>query len=112
MQLIYRLSPTDILCNGGNTGAIEITTIGGTVDPLSDYVYSWTGPNGFTSIAGDLTSLEAGTYELSVLDDNSCTGSLSVTLTENPLIVIEETVTPSNCGQINGQVCIAISGGR
>ena len=103
---------TDILCNGGNTGSIEITTIGGTVDPLSDYVYSWTGPNGFTSTDGDLTSLEAGTYELSVLDDNSCTGSLSVTLTENPLIVIDETVTDANCGQANGQVCIAISGGN
>ncbi|MDC0314015.1 gliding motility-associated C-terminal domain-containing protein [Flavobacteriales bacterium] len=104
--------PTDILCNGSSTGSIEITTIGGTVDPLSDYVYSWTGPNGFTSTDGDLTSLEAGTYELSVLDDNSCTGSLSVTLTENPLIVIDETVTDANCGQANGQVCIAISGGN
>ena len=43
----------EISCNGANDGSIDTTVNGGT----SNYTYSWTGPNGFTSSAADLSNL-------------------------------------------------------
>lgn len=53
----------------GNDGSIDLTVSGGT----SAYTYSWTGPNGFTSTDEDPTGLEAGTYDVTVTDNNGCT---------------------------------------
>jgi hypothetical protein len=55
----------NVSCNGGNDGAIETTTFGG----VSPYTYSWTPQSGTTS---NLTSLSAGTYDLSIEDSNGC----------------------------------------
>ena len=55
----------NVSCNGGNDGAIETTTFGG----VSPYTYSWAPQTGTTS---NLTSLSAGTYNLSIEDSNGC----------------------------------------
>lgn len=58
----------DIKPSSGSNGVIEIEIEGG-VDPYSP---TWTGPNGFTSYDEDLYNLEAGRYDLEVIDDNKC----------------------------------------
>jgi gliding motility-associated-like protein len=105
---------TNILCFGGTTGVINITAAGGT----PTYNYSWTGPNGFTSTAEDLTGLAAGTYNLTVTDANGTTGgclaTLSVTLTEPlaPLIVALDNQTNILCfGGTTGVINITAAGG-
>ena len=59
----------------GGDGAINITTTGGG----SGITYSWTGPNGFTSSAEDLSGLSAGTYTVFITDD--CGGQLTLEAT-------------------------------
>ena len=48
----------NISCNGGNDGSINMTVSGGS----GNYIFSWTGPNGFSATTKDLTGLKAGVY--------------------------------------------------
>ena len=52
-------------------GSINLTVSGGT----APFVYSWTGPNSFTSSSEDLTDLASGTYGVSATDANGCTAT-------------------------------------
>ncbi|MDP2384931.1 MAG: PKD-like domain-containing protein [Bacteroidota bacterium] len=65
-------------CSGGN-----INLFG-----TSASSYSWTGPNGFVSsnqnpTINPSTTLETGTYSLTVTDANNCTGQATTSLTVN-----------------------------
>ena len=51
-----------------STGSIDLTVSGGT----TNYNYSWTGPNGFTSTDEDLNALIAGSYQITGSDNNGC----------------------------------------
>lgn len=50
-------------------GVVDITVSGGT----APYDYTWSGPNGFTSLTQDLSGLDTkGMYYVTVRDDNNC----------------------------------------
>ena len=69
-------------CNVPN-GAISITPAGGSGAP--NYVFSWTGPNGFTSTSEDLTALLGGSYNVTISDLNTnCTEVLPPIVVANP----------------------------
>ena len=72
----------NISCNGNNDGSIDASTVGG----CAAYSYAWTGPNGFASTDEDPSMLFAGTYNVTVTDQNGCTASASITLTEPPVL--------------------------
>ncbi|MCB0630200.1 MAG: gliding motility-associated C-terminal domain-containing protein [Saprospiraceae bacterium] len=42
--------------------------------------YNWTGPNGFTSTDANISVGDAGTYSVTVTDQNGCTSTCSLTL--------------------------------
>lgn len=65
---------TDILCFGGNNGAIDLTVTGG----VPGYAYLWN--NG--AVTEDLTGLFAGFYLVTVTDQNGCVVQDSITLTQ------------------------------
>lgn len=104
---------SDVTCNGGEDGVINITVSGGTV--ATGYGYNWVTYNGSGLIATneDQTGLGAGTYNLTVTDDNSCTANASVTINQPSLIVISETaVSDITCnGLTDGSIDISVSGG-
>ncbi len=58
----------NISCAGGNDGFIELAVNGG----LRDYSYYWTNGDGYESTAEDIYDLQAGTYTLTVTDQNGC----------------------------------------
>lgn len=89
------LSGTDIDCFGASTGAIDATVSGGTV--TSSYTYAWSSSNGFTTNTEDITNVEAGTYTLTVTDDNNCTETATVTLNQPATVEITIDMTPVNC---------------
>ncbi|MBK9193928.1 MAG: gliding motility-associated C-terminal domain-containing protein [Flavobacteriales bacterium] len=64
-------------CDGAADGGIDASIVGG----VAPYTIAWSGPNGFTAITEDITSLESGSYTITVTDAVGCTGNASITLT-------------------------------
>ena len=107
---------TNLSCNatdGVADGAIDLTISGGT----GTYTYSWSTSNGsgLNATAQDQTGLSAGTYNVTVTDQNGCTSTGSYTLTQPTSIALVETLTNLDCnaasGAANGAIDLAVSGG-
>lgn len=96
------LNPTNVSCNGGNTGAITASATGGTA-PLS---YAWS--NSATN--STITGLTAGTYTVTVTDSKGCTAVRSITLTQPAAIAITPTVVSATCLPV-GSISVVATGG-
>ena len=92
-----------VLCNGGTTGNVNLITNGGTFP----FTYIWTNNSTFE----DLTNVGAGSYSVTVTDNNSCTTTQSVTVYEPTPIASTFTSSPANCGMSDGSISISVSGG-
>ena len=61
------------MCFGDAAGSLEVDVSGGIKKEISagvfDYVYNWSGPNGYASTSKNIDNLFAGTYTLNVIDD-------------------------------------------
>ncbi|MBU3678816.1 MAG: hypothetical protein FGM32_04315, partial [Candidatus Kapabacteria bacterium] len=106
---------TNVVCNGGSTGTIGISVGGGT--PPYSYNWSKTG-GGFTSTSKDLSGLTAGTYSVTVNDNNGiaggCTDSKTIVVTEPsaPVSVVVSSSQNIACnGTSTGEINITASGG-
>ena len=96
---------TNVLCNGGNTGSISVSTTGGTIA----YSYLWSNGGGANE---DLSNATAGMYTLTVTDANACTAQLSATITEPTALTINLAGTNIFCfGGIDGEVDATVNGG-
>jgi gliding motility-associated-like protein len=124
MQLTgYQLSKSpdgnfNVSCNGGNDGSISMTITGGS----GSYVFSWSGPAGFTANTKDISGLKAGVYICTVEDLNGCLLTPSPTFTLNepaPLVFSSLTTSVANDGTHNincygsntGWISFTVSGG-
>lgn len=96
---------THVLCNGDNTGAIDLTVQGGT----SPYTFSWS--SGQTT--EDITSVLAGSYTYNILDANNCPLSGTEVVNEPAFpLSISSAITHVNCfDESNGVVDLTIAGG-
>ncbi len=93
-----------VLCNGGITGAIDVTVIGGT----GPYTYNWS--NGSTVQLNN--GIVAGVYTLTVTDANGCTISDTYSITEPPLLQVNCSSTPNTCfNSDNGTLNVSVTGG-
>ena len=106
----------DILCFGDATGAISINVTGGTRIEISsgvfDYMYNWSGPNGFTSASKNINNLIAGTYTVAVTDNLGCTTSTDIIINQSPEIEINFTKTDVSCyGETDGFLKVLVTGG-
>lgn len=79
---IYLLShiETNPMCNGGSDGTIDVSYAGGT----PPYSYAWSNYGNSYSLSG----LSAGTYSLTLTDDNGCTSHANFVLTDPTAITI------------------------
>lgn len=50
--------------SGAGSGSIDLSVSGG----VAPFVYSWTGPSGFTATSEDISGLDMGTYTVTVTD--------------------------------------------
>lgn len=98
----------NVLCNGASTASIDLTVSGGS----PTYSAAWTGPASYTASTEDLSSLAAGTYNVTITDANSCTKTSSVTITEPTKLTLSSTKVDLLCnGASTGSVDLTISGG-
>lgn len=99
---------TNVECNGANTGSILVTASGSTNTP---YIFRWTGvANQTDNVANSLArNLTAGTYPLSIRDQDGCRIDSSFTITEPLGIVIDSVEQKNETCLIGGDGLIRIS---
>lgn len=98
------ISGTDALCNGEGSGTATVVATGG----FGDYTYEWS-DNQDTQTADGLM---AGTYTVTVLDENNCSASIDITLGEPSAITTTTTASTIGCfGIPDGEVSVTVTGG-
>ncbi|GAB1451525.1 hypothetical protein MASR2M47_15810 [Draconibacterium sp.] len=75
-QLVLSATKVDVGDSTDPVGSINLTVTGGT----KTYKYAWSGPNGFTASAEDLSKLSKGNYTVIVTDANGCVRMLTVVI--------------------------------
>lgn len=101
---LVQLNTTPISCNGANNGAISAILVNGAFP----YTFSWN--NGSTQ--SGLTGLPAGTYTVTVTDNNGCPATATEILTEPDVIALSSVVTPLACnGGNNASIDLTATGG-
>ncbi|MBL7925217.1 MAG: SprB repeat-containing protein, partial [Bacteroidia bacterium] len=101
---ILTASVTNVACNGGSNGSINLTVGGGT----PGYTFSWS--NGSSS--EDPAGLVTGTYTVTVTDANSCTSSNIFVVGQASALSLSTAVTNVSCnGAATGSINLAVGGG-
>lgn len=101
--LVTTATQTDVSCNGGADGAINLTVTGGT----PNYTFTWTSGTG-----EDPTGLSAGANTVTVTDDNGCTTTQTFTITQPAALVVTLTVTDATTSTAtDGSISTAVTGG-
>jgi gliding motility-associated-like protein len=77
------------------------------------FIFTWTGPNGYTADGDSAVNMSAGTYYYYIQDDAGCTGEGEVELIEPEPVEITDifTLDPSCFGYQNGEISISPEGG-
>ncbi|MEQ8623865.1 MAG: PKD domain-containing protein [Vicingaceae bacterium] len=97
-------SATDVSCFGGSDGVAIASGQGGVLP----YTYVW--PSGSTSAIE--TGLSAGSYQVTVSDQNGCTSLITAIINEPDSITIRANITPVSCnGGSDGTITAIIEGG-
>jgi subtilisin-like proprotein convertase family protein len=103
-SLSITASSTPTSCFGGNNGTINITPAGGS----TPYTFAWS--NGATS--EDLTGLTAGTYTVSMTDQQGCIISEVITVGSAQAVTVNlVSLVDEECNTDNGSINISVSGG-
>lgn len=98
------VTPTNVSCNGANDGELLATPTTG----VAPYVYSWDIP----SASQNPTGLSPNTYNLTVTDNQGCTGTAQGIITEPAVLTVDNVVaTDASCGLNNGSLTITELGG-
>lgn len=101
------ISKKDVSCFSGNNGFVTANPLGGTLP----YTYSWSTSGATTA---GINNLQAGTYSVTVTDNNGCSASNSVAITEPSalLTVGSATITDVSCnGGNSGAITLIPAGG-
>lgn len=104
-QIMLSVSTTDILCYASCTGSATVTATGGT----GSYMYSWA-PSLGTSPTPCCAC--AGNYTCTVTDNNGCTSTITMTITQPPAWSASITVISNvNCaGGNDGSAEVNVNG--
>ena len=108
-QIVVSATTTDDTC--AVAGTITLTVSGGT----APYTYDWADVPG-TNNSANRTGLDAGTYSVTVTDDNGCTAVMSNILIDDTCVpcvdpvVTGTMVTDATCGNADGMASVSVAG--
>lgn len=95
---------TDVSCNGGTNGSINVQASGGT----GSYTYLWSN----NSTSASLSNVTAGNYSLTITDQNGCQSTVATTVQEPTAISANLNPTNAACyGSNSGSIVCQTSGG-
>lgn len=95
---------SNVLCNGGSGGMIDLVVNGGT----APYTYLWN--NGITS--SNPGNLPAGNYSVTVTDNNGCTAVATTAVSQpSPLDIVATKQDVSCFNGLDGVIQLAVTGG-
>ncbi|MBC2844868.1 Ig-like domain-containing protein, partial [Winogradskyella flava] len=96
-------------CHGNDSGDFKVAGSGGT----PPYLYSIDGGVTTQSSGFFPPPFTAGTYTVTIIDNNQCTSTVDVEITQpNPLIITVDSITNVSCyGENTGDVFINVEGG-
>ena len=111
-SLVLNGNATPSSCGNAN-GSTDVSVTGGTVG-LAGYNYSWYNAINGNSIVGagnTLINLNSGIYKVVVSDDNSCSDSTNITVSDSDGPSISYTTSNIACfGVSNGNIDLTITG--
>ncbi len=95
----------NLSCNGANNGSITSSASGG----VNPYFFQWS--NGSTGTT--ISNLAAGSYTVTVTDDNNCTKTATYTVTQPGVLTINlVNLSHETCaGENDGSITISATGG-
>ena len=98
---------TNVSCKNENNGSIQITTTGGT----GLHTITWSVPSGANPNVID--KLYAGSYSVTVRDDNNCFDTQNFIITEPEILAIKSVVKtpPSAIGVDDASIAVTVQGG-
>lgn len=112
---VLAIATTNVSCVAGSDGSIQVTANG-----VAPFNISWTGPvsgdpagNEILASGGSYTipGLSAGTYTVSVVDNNNCASIFTRTITAPTGLAATPTVTNFLCFGQTGAVSLTVTGG-
>jgi hypothetical protein len=99
------LAPSQVLCNGGNSGSIVATATGG----FGTLTYLWSN----AATTSTISTLTVGTYTVTVTDGVPCSVNASITLTQPAVLSASSVITNKSCSDKNdGTIDVTITGGK
>ena len=103
-QVLVSIASTNVSCFGLTNGSATATASAGT--PI--YVYQWNN----NAKTATISNLSLGTYTVSATDNNGCTASNAVVITQPNQLVETPTPIRTNCpASIDGSIVDSASGG-
>ncbi|NRB50110.1 MAG: T9SS type A sorting domain-containing protein [Saprospiraceae bacterium] len=101
---ISTLSAVD--CNGGDNASLLITASGGTAT-TSGYTYLWS----TTAVTATISGLTAGTYTVTIMDENGCTATQMETVEEPAALAVSIEDAAICYGETHGSLTATTTGG-
>lgn len=105
-QMLYQLSVTNNTCANVCAGTATLNNLNGGTAP---YAIVWNDPASQNGAAA--TGLCAGNYTVTVTDNVGCKLVVDTAITAPAAVLPNPTVTSPTCGQCDGQISLAPSGG-
>lgn len=104
------ITPTHLPCNNSNNGSIAVTVTGGT----PSYGYVWTNQlQTYNSTSQNISNLPADTYFLTVTDQNNCSITTTVIISQPPQLTLSLNKTDETCYQFcDGSIQSNVAGGQ
>lgn len=98
------ITSTDVTCFGANDGTAQVSPVGGT----APYNIFWI-PGGQTT--SSVSGLSAGTYYVQIQDASGCILTDSVVINAPSQILLNQSITNTDCGFCMGQIALNVTGG-